>query len=54
MTSDWFDSRGGSDWVDWRELNYIDETHNHWCFCHEMRDNNSINTYPYYSLDHMW
>ena len=51
MASDWFDSRGGSGWVSWRQQNTIDETHNDWCFCHEMRDDDSINIQPNYSLD---
>ena len=51
MASDWSDSRGGLGWVAWRERNPIDKIHNDWRFCHEMRDDDSINTQPDYSLD---
>ena len=42
-----------SDWIAWRERNPIDESHDDWFFRHEMRDDDSINTQPDYSLDPM-
>ena len=48
MSSDWFDSRDA-----WGEQNPIDETYNDWRFCHDMRDDDSINTRLDYSLDTM-
>ena len=41
-----------SGWIAWRERNPIDESHNDWRFRHEMRDDDSINTQPDYSLEY--